>query len=700
VRIGIHTGPVVVGEMGGGGRHENLGTGETVNIASRLEGVTAPNTVVISSVTARLVERLFALEDLGPHALKGVAEPMPVFRVLTPMAGHDDEPVAAGLPFLVGQDEELGLLARRWGQSKAGLGQVVLISGTAGIGKSSLVEMLRARVRGEGLPRIAFRCSSYHTNSALYPVITHVERLLTLQREDAPATKLDKLEQGLRPYSQPLEEVVPLFASLLSVPLNARYPALTLTPQQQKQHTLDALITHLSRSKALPSEVVEHIVTKTDGVPLYVEELTKMLLKSELIREEPEPYVLTGPLVSVAIPDTLQGSLMARLDQMHTAKEVAQLGSVLGRAFSYEMLQAIASQDDETVQASLAQLVGAELLYQRGRPPCARYMFKHALIQDAAYASLLKSVRQRVYQQIARLLETRFPEVVDTQPELVAHHFTEAGGDDDAIRYWQQAGQHALQRSANAEAIAHLAKGVAVLTTRPETPARLHQELDLQVALGTALYATKGNAAPEVERVYTRARELCEQLGDTQHLFPVLRGLINHYMTRGRLQTASQLAEQLLRLARSQHEPAYLLLAYHMLGIVLCFRGELVSAYTHHKQVLAIYNPQEHRALAVRYGLDLGVAAGSWLPWELWQLGYPDQAMQHSQAARILAWEVSHLFSLTLALVFAAFLHQHRRETLAVHEQAEAAITLATEEGFAFWLACGTVLHGWARAIQ
>jgi class 3 adenylate cyclase len=613
VRLGVHTGPVVVGEMGGGGRHENLATGETVNIAARLEGLAAPNTVVISQVTARLVREAFVLEDLGPHDLKGVAEPMPVFQVRGPREAHEDGPHAlSGVPFLVGRDEELGLLARRWEQSKERLGQVVLVSGTAGIGKSSLVEVLRARVRDEGLPRIAFRCSSYHQNSALYPVIAHVEHLLQFDREDAPATKLNKLEQGLRPYSLPLDEVVPLLASLLSVPLEGRYSTPPLTPPQQKQQTLDALvawmleeaeqqpvlvvwedlqwadpstlemlglvleqtptvpmlhvltfrpeftvpwptrshmtpltlhrlerpqvealITHLAGGKALPVEVVAHIVAKTDGVPLYVEELTKMLLASELLRDEADHYALTGPLLSVAIPDTLQDSLMARLDQMNTAKEIAQLGAVLGREFPYAMLQAIAAQDEATVQAGLAQLVEAELLYQRGRPPRATYRFKHALIQDAAYASLLKSTRQRVHQQIAQVLEAHFPEVVETQPEVLARHYTAAGEDETALGYWQRAGQRAVQRSAHIEAIAHLTQGVALLATLPETPARLHQELDLQVALGPALFATKGYAAPDVERAYARARELCAQVGGTPELFPVLRGLVLYYTVHG-----------------------------------------------------------------------------------------------------------------------------------------------------------------------
>jgi predicted ATPase len=457
VRLGIHTGPVVVGDMGGGGRHEHLALGETPNIAARLEGLAAPNTVVISPVTARLVRQTFMLEDLGAATLKGVAEPMAVWRVLGRClpSRHDDEAAPDRTPFLVGRDEELGLLRRRWEQSKEGLGQVVLLSGAAGLGKSSLVAALRAQVGREGSARLTLRCSPYHTNSALSPVIEHLQQVLQFERTDPPETKLAKLEQGLQTCRLPHEEVVSLFGALLAVPLPAaRYAARSLSPQQQRQQTQDALvawlleeaarqpvlavwedlhwadpttlellgllveqtptaamlhvltfrpefappwptrshltpitlnrlerpqvealIAHLAGGKALPAEVVAHMVAKTDGVPLYVEELTKMLLASDLLHADAEHYVLTGPLSTMAIPETLQDSLMARLDQLATAKEVAQRGAVLGREFAYDMLMAVSSQDEATVQDGLARLVAAELLYQRGRPPRARYMF-------------------------------------------------------------------------------------------------------------------------------------------------------------------------------------------------------------------------------------------------------------------------------------------------------------------------------------
>ena len=473
---------------------------------------------------------------------------------------EEDTPLAAA-PFLVGRDEEVGLLRRRWEQSKEGLGQVVLITGEPGIGKTALVETLRTEVRCEGATHITFRCSPYHQNSALYPVIEHLQRWLQFERDDPPAARLEKLERGLATYRFPLAETVPLFAALLSVPLpEGRYPALGLIPQQQKQQTHDALaawlmeeterqavlavwedlqwadpstlevlgliidqtptvrmltvltfrpdftppwptrshmtpltlnrlerpqvealVQHLAGGKALPAEVLQQIVSKTDGVPLFVEELTKMVLESSLLRPVNGHYELSGPLPPLAIPATLQDSLMARLDRLSEVREVVQLGAVLGREFAYEILRQLTTIDDATLQARLAQLVAAELLYQRGRPPRARYVFKHALIQDAAYASMLKSTRQRAHQQIAQVFAQHFPEMVETQPEVVAHHYTEAGLTEQAIPYWQKAGQRAIQRSANVEAISssHERAGVAQDSTKHSRASQ--QELALQI---------------------------------------------------------------------------------------------------------------------------------------------------------------------------------------------------------------------------
>jgi predicted ATPase/class 3 adenylate cyclase len=784
VRLGIHTGPVVVGEMGGGGRHEHLALGETPNIAARLEALAAPNTVVISAITAQLVQRAFILEALGTQAFKGITAPMGVWRVVGPLETLPEAATPAledVMKPLVGRDEELGLMVRRWGQSKAGQGQVVLISGEAGIGKSALVETLRAQVRREGLTRVALRCSPYHTNSALYPVITHVQQALRFERHDAAEEKLAKLEQALQTSSLPRHEAVPLMAALLAVPLtDGRYPPLQMTSLQQRQQTYDALvawmleeaerqpvlmvwedlhwadpstlellglfidqaptapmlhlltfrpefvppwpsrshmtpltlhrlerpqvealIARLANGKTLPVEVIEHIVSKTDGVPLFVEELTKMLLESTLLREEADHYALTGPLAAVTIPTTLYDSLMARLDRLPTVREVAQLGAVLGREFSYELLHALTPMEEATLQHGLTQLVDAELLYQRGRPPRARYLFKHTLIQDAAYASLLKSTRQQYHQQVAQLLEARLPEVVAAEPEILAHHYTEAGCHAQAVGYWQQAGTRALQRSANVEAIAHMQRGLTLLTTLPDTPQRTQHELDFLTTLGPALMATKGYAAPEVVRAYTRARELCQQLGESPEHFLVLWNLFLFYLVRSEHQIAMELGEQCLQLAQRVQDVALLLEAHLAIGVSWLYRGDLALACTHLEHTIALYDPAQHHVLAYRYGsLDPGIMGFIQYALALWLRGYPEQARTHSATALSLAQQLTHPYTLARMLYLDTILYQWRRDAQAVRDQADAAITVATAEGFALMQASGPIMRGWAIVMQ
>jgi predicted ATPase len=462
---------------------------------------------------------------------------------------------------------------------------------------------------------------------------------------------------------------------------------------------VEALMTQRARGKSLPAEVVQHIVAKTDGVPLYVEELTKMLLASPLLREEVDQYVLTGPLRTVAIPDTLQDALMARLDQLKTAKEVAQLGAVLGREFAYELLQAIAPQDDHALQEGVAQLAAAELLYQRGRPPRARYLFKHALIRDAAYASLLRSTRQQVHHRIAHVLEERFPETVETQPELVAQHYTEAGQYEQALSYWQRAGQRALQHSGTQEAIRHFTTGLELLTTFPDTPARARQELDLQMLLGPALMATLGFGAPEVERVYSRARWLCQQVGDTPQLFAVLRGLWQFSILRAELRTAYELAQQLFSLAQRLHDATLLPEAYRTLGEPLAWLGESAMARTHLEQGVACYTPHEHRSHYADW-IDPGVSCHIFAALALWPLGDVDQAQQHVQAALAAAQELPQPMNLAAALCFAALFHQYRGEGAAAYARAEAAVRLSAERGLTHFVALGTIYQGWALVMQ
>jgi predicted ATPase len=456
----------------------------------------------------------------------------------------------------------------------------------------------------------------------------------------------------------------------------------------------------VAHGKALPPEVVEQVVARTDGVPLFVEELTKMVLESGLLQERKDGYELTGPLPPLAIPATLHDSLMARLDRLATVKGVAQLGATLGREFSYALLQAVSPWDEGALQLGLQQLVEAEFLYQRGVPPQATYLFKHALIQEAAYQSLLKSTRQQYHHRVAQMLANRFPDTAETQPELLAHHYTEAGMAAQAIPFWLRAGQRAIQRSANVEASSHITKGLELLKSLPETHERDQQELTLQIALGMPLIATKGYAAPEVGQVYTRAQELCRQVGDTAALFPVLRGLWVFHVQQGKLQRAHELGEQLLRLAQDQQDPAPLLEAHRALGSTSYFLGDFAQGRAYQEQGIALYDLPRHRSLALLYGQDPGVVCKSFAAVTLWSLGYPDEALKQSHEALILAWDLSHPFSLGYALFFAARLYQHRREGRLTQEQADALIALSREQGFAQMLAMGTILQGWALAEQ
>ncbi len=372
----------------------------------------------------------------------------------------------------------------------------------------------------------------------------------------------------------------------------------------------------------------------------------------------------------------------------------------MGRTFSYELLQAVTSLDEAPLQQALARLVDAELFYQRGVPPQATYLFKHALIQEAAYQSLLKSTRQQFHQQIAQVLETRFPAAVETQPELVAQHFTAAGCHEQAIPYWQRAGQHASDRSTHLEAISHLTTGIELLKTLPETPARTQQALTLYIALGAALQVTKGHAAPEIEHAYTQARTLCQQVGETPQLGPVLFGLWRFYSARSQLHTAREIGETLLRLAQRTHDPALSVVAGTALGLTWIFLGVLPAARLHLEEAIARYTPDLHRAQVLRMGLDQGVVCRLYAAMTLWLLGYPEQTLARLHEALALAHELSHPYSLAFAWGRAAFLYQFCRAVPAVHEHAAAALALATEQGFTQWAALGTILRGWTLAMQ
>jgi predicted ATPase len=602
---------------------------------------------------------------------------------------------------------------------------------------------------------------------------------LCFEREDTSQQKLRKLEGFVAQYGLPLAEAIPLFAALLSIPLDGDYAPLTFSPEQQKQKTLHALLTIVLRIAAqqpvlfvmedlhwvdpstlefltllvdqgptacilalftcrpdfsppwtgrshltqvtvprmprrqavevihqvahritLPPEVVEQIVAKTDGVPLFVEELTKMVLESGLLQEREERYELTGSLPPLAIPATLHDALMARLDRLATVKAMAQLGATLGREFSYALLRAVSPWDEETLRRGLHQLVAAEFLYQQGLPPEASYRFKHALIQETAYQSLLRSTRQQYHQRIAQVLEGQFPQVIEMQPELLAHHYTEADLAEQAIPYWQRAGQQASDRSANVEAVSHLTTGIELLKTLPETPAHTQHALTLYTALGAALLMAKGHAAPEVEDAYTRARALCQQVGETPELVPVLFGLWRSYIGRSQLRTAREIGDTLLRLAQRVPDPAFAVIAHHTLGWTWFCLGELPAARQHAEAGILRYTPDQHQTRVFRMGQDPGVACRATAALTCWLLGYPEQARVRLHEALALAHALSHPFSVAWARCMAAWVSQFCRDVPAVHEQAEAAVVLATAQGFPLWATQGTILQGWALAMQ
>jgi predicted ATPase/class 3 adenylate cyclase len=775
VRIGIHTGPVVVGDMGAGDRHERLALGDTPNIAARLQGLAEASTVLVSGATHRLVDGAFRFENLGSHTLKGVDDPVPVYRVLGESEWRGRLDAQRRLTRLVGREQEVGLLLDRWERAAEGQGQAVLVMGEPGIGKSRAVRALRERLAGEPHRWLEARCSPYYTHTPLQPIIEVLSRLWGRAPEAAADGGLEALETWLRSLEIDPAEALPLLALLLSRPAPEGYPLPPMSPERQRRRTLETVVAvvlaltgeqplvlvvedlhwvdpttlellgqlidqaptarllllltarpefpapwaarsyltplglnrltrrqteqvvdHLAGGRALPREVAHEIVAKTDGVPLFIEELTKTVLESGPLETAGDGYRLAGPLRPLAIPTTLQDSLMARLDRLGRAKDVAQLGATLGRTFRYAWLRAVFTGDEPALQAALAQLVEGELLFQRGVPPEATYTFKHALIQDAAYQSLLRRTRQQYHQRIAQVIEAQFPETVGTQPELLAHHYTEASLLTQAIGHWHRAGERAIGRSAYVEAISHFTRGLDLLQALPETPERIEREYALQMALGVSLMNTRGYAAPEVEPVFRRARQLAQQTADTPMLVSVLYGLWIFHVTRADYRAALELGNEAFGLAQRVQDPALLVVAHGMLDVAFLYSGDIVEALDHCERGAALYDRQQHRFFVSSCGKDLGVEHRVHAAVALWFLGYPDRGRARMREAIMLAQELCHPFSLVFCQLVSASQHFYRREVQSTLERARASITIASEQGFAFPLAMATFLEGWA----
>ncbi|WP_192257371.1 AAA family ATPase [Mesorhizobium silamurunense] len=766
-RVGIATGLVVVGDLvGEGAAQEEAVVGETPNLAARLQSLAEVGAVVVAEPTRRLLGELFELVDLGTHDLKGFAQPVQAWLVMGESRAEGRFEALRGmrLTSLVGRDQEVALLLNRWRRAKDGRGQVVLLSGEPGIGKSRIAIALRERL-GEECLSLRYHGSPYRTNSALFPVLDQLRRAARFGHEDAPEVKLAKLEALLVLAGPDPKTAMPLIAEHLTIPTGDRYPMPELAPQEKKARTFEALlaqleslaakqpvlmtaedahwfdpttlelfdrivdqierqpvllvvtfrpefaprwtgrphvtqltldrleqnegamlIDQLSGGRPLPAEVQADILAKTEGVPLFVEELTKAVLESDLLREAGDRYELTGPLPPLAIPSTLQDSLLARLDRLSPVKEVAQIGAVIGREFSYELLEATAQMDEPKVRTALDELVHAELAFCRGKPPDANYTFKHALVRDAAYESLLKSRRQQLHCRIVTLLRDRFPERAEAEPEVLAHHATEGGLFDDAVSSWYEAGLRANYRSADAEAIAHLSKGLDLLAQLPESPARDDREIDLQLARGIPLASLKGYGSAGAVAAYTRACELCAKLGsETSKSFPALRGLCTGHRARGRMHTASALADQLIGIARQSGDPSLLLEAHHVNWTTQYALGKWRSVCEHTDQGLFLYRPEHFSHAFVYGGHDSGVCAAAKQGVSLWMLGFPDQALARARESITRARQLPHPPSLQHALYHATVLHYFRRDAAAAREAAAARLQLA-HEGFPAWV--------------
>jgi predicted ATPase len=474
-----------------------------------------------------------------------------------------------------------------------------------------------------------------------------------------------------------------------------------LTVSRFTRRQTEVMVERVAGGKTLPADVMRQVVAKTDGVPLFVEELTKMVLESGLVREREDRYELTGALPPLAIPSTLQDSLMARLDRLASVKEVAQVGAALGRSFSYDLLRTIASVEETTLNRSLTTLVDAEFLHLRGVPPHATYIFKHALIQDAAYQSMLISRRQQLHQRIAQLLVEKFSETAQMQPELVAHHYTEGGLAGPAVEYWRRAGERAIERFANPEAIAHLTRGIDVSKGLTDPPQRIEQEIMLRAAMMPALWVSRGWAAPEVEESSSRLRELCQHAGETPRLLPALWGLAAFHTLRGEIRAGLELEEQACELAERGDDRAALAFSHFLVGDLWLWFPELASARTHLEQGLRLYEPERDRSrVLLSFGYDIAIASLTFLSRVLWHLGYVNQATTCGERALAIAAELSHPFSKCWALSWIAALYQLLGDAGRVRELSEKDVALASEQMIPFFTAHGMALRGWALAKQ
>ena len=679
---------------------------------------------------------------------------------------------------LVDREVEFPALLDSWRLARAGQGQVVTLTGDPGLGKSRLVKALGDRIASQQQIVLRYYCSERFQNTALYPVIQHLQHAAGLAEDDPAEVKLAKLERLLLLGAAPSDAAsqLPYIATLLSIPIGSRYSPIADSPERQREQTqraLEAQVLNLAREqpvlivfedlhwvdpttlglldrfvrkiaeapvmtlvtsrpeftapwsdlayaktvelsllerpdrssivsfyvggKALPSEILEHILQKSDGIPLFVEELTKAMTESGLLQEQADRYVLTGPMRGVAVPSTLHDSLLARLDRLAAVKEVAQVGATIGREFSHAMLSALMPLRSDELQATLTRLIDGDLIQSRGTPPDATYTFKHALIQDAAYATMLRAKRQGLHAQIAQLLEADAG-AVKREPELLAHHLTEAGLPAKAVPYLHKAGLLASQRAAHVEACKHFTEGLRLVSELPDDATRNHLELGLRVHLGMSLAATRGFAAPEVEATNQRARELCRIIGDTDDLFWVLRGLCSLYIVRADGKTSLELAQHCVRLGEETQRAEFLIEGYLMLGYTLAYAGQLDKGREALVKALDFYRSQDGVRLAFPTPQDPAVAALSFLAALSWIVAQPEDAVEYALDAIRSAELTKRPFDAAYAHCFVALFETLRRNPEEAVRHAGITIEISERYGFAVWLAAGAMQMGVAKA--
>ncbi len=781
VRVGIHTGAVVVGEVGAGGRVETLAIGETPNIAARLQSLADVDSVAVSDATHRLLSRVFLTRDLGQLTLHGVARPVRAYELLA-----EQDPRAAARPSsagersrLVGRHDEMSALVAAWDRARDGTRQVVVLRGEAGIGKSALIAALKEHVAIDAGAILEGDCSPYYQNSAFYAVTRLLARWSGFTPTDSPTDRRSAFEAALGALALSDPAAVPLLSNLMSIPVDTAHPVFTLSAGLQRSRTLnllldippavarrqpvlllvedlhwadpstlellqgcanhrewpqvlvvvtarpefnaawlthpgvtlrdlggldaggaEALVRQALGGKTLPAPLLQQIVQRADGIPLFIEETTRAIVESNVLHDAGDRYELNGPLPPTLVPASLQDALMARVDRLESAKPVVQLGAAIGREFDYELLWAVSGEAEPTLQAQLGRAVLSGLLQQHGSVPRATFVFKHALVQDTAYQSLLRKTREQYHHRIADVLEHRFPDTAAERPELLAHHHAESGSAAAAIPYWGKAGNRAIARAAFPEAIAHLNRGIHLLDTLPDGPPRDQQELALQSALGMALQAHRGYAAPEVDRAYTRARVLCQRAGTPGDLLSVSRGQNLFYIARGEYHKASEFGTELLKVGAEMSSLEHLLEGHMTLGVNLIYLGRFAESRAHFEQGLGIHTPEDGPLRAFQYVGHSEAWCRSYLGRTLSFLGHYEEAITASEKGV----DAARTFAIPLSIAQAMGMHTNLLHMLddvgATESWALKTIAYANEHGFPYWSSLASMVRGWALAHQ